>query len=362
MSDYSSSYSSHFHGSYAASDVHLLFTPHLISEQPSEETINAVSGVQAVEYQPSEAYLKFFYATFAQNRRRLAQDILSLARQLMFRSRKRPRLLVSLARAGIPIGVLLKRTLQEHLKVDMAHYSVSLLSDAGLDENALHYILQHHDPLGRDITFVDGWTATGTVARALWQGISHFNRKHKTQISPDLHVIADLAGIATIAATTEDYLIPSALLNATINGLVSRPWRLETELDSFFNCYFFEYRLDEDLSRWYVEQLLSEIKQLDNTPPCIQPEVRIRQQETSQTFMDEMIKTYRLASLRQFKPGLGESTRLLLQGNGQASELLVRNRRSSDVEGLLLLANEQGIPVTEMSSMPYKAALVMTKE
>lgn len=346
----------HFYGSYLPSDVQLLLTPTCIDGNDPE----ALAAVPAklIEHQPSEAYLKFFYNAFAQNRRRLAQDTLSLARQIVLRTHGgRPRVLVSLARAGIPVGVLLKRTLQEHLKVDITHYSVSLLRDEGLDEQALLHILQHHDALGRDITFVDGWTATGTVARALWQGISRLNRYHKTQISPDLHVIADLAGVATIAATTEDYLIPSALLNATISGLVSRPWHDEAE--QFFNCYYFQHRQTEDLSQWYVDQLMAEIRQLDSTPPCILPDVRIRQQETSQFFIEQIIKTYQLQSIDQFKPGLGEATRLLLQGEAKPDRLLVRNRRSVEVEGLLLLANEQGVTVTEMAAMPYKAALIM---
>lgn len=347
----------HFYGSYLPSDVQLLFTPTCI-DGSDPEALAAVPAKLA-EYQPSEAYLKFFYNAFAQNRRRLAQDTLSLARQLVLKTRGgRPKVLVSLARAGIPVGVLLKRTLQEHLKVDIEHYSVSLLREEGLDEQALLHILQQNDALGRDITFVDGWTATGTVARALWQGISQFNRRHKTQISPDLHVIADLAGIATIAATTDDYLMPSALLNATISGLVSRPWHDEIT-EQFFSCYYFQHRQAEDLSQWYVDQLMAEIQQLERTPPCIEPDVRIRQQETSQFFIEEIIETYQLQSIDQFKPGLGESTRLLLQGAAKPDRLLVRNRRSSDVEGLLLLANEQGVTVTEMVAMPYKAALIM---
>ena len=44
----------------------------------------------------------------------------------------------------------------------LPHYSVSIIRDRGIDENALHYIYRTH-PEGK-IQFVDGWTGKGAIS------------------------------------------------------------------------------------------------------------------------------------------------------------------------------------------------------
>ncbi|MFP3472223.1 tellurite-like stress resistance cysteine protease StiP, partial [Micrococcus sp. SIMBA_144] len=64
--------------------------------------------------------------------------------------------LVSLARAGTPIGVLIKRYLFYKYDQSFPHYSISIIRDRGIDEEALRYILNEHP--GSSISFIDGWT------------------------------------------------------------------------------------------------------------------------------------------------------------------------------------------------------------
>ena len=73
--------------------------------------------------------------------------------------------LVSLARAGTPIGILIRRYLQGRYGADLPHYTISIIRGRGIDRNAMAYLLDRHAP--GDIQFVDGWTGKGAIQRQL---------------------------------------------------------------------------------------------------------------------------------------------------------------------------------------------------
>jgi hypothetical protein len=64
---------------------------------------------------------------------------------------------VSLARAGTPMGALLARALRWLGRTDVRHYSISIIRDRGIDENALAFILRN----GKGVRRRDwrSWTA-----------------------------------------------------------------------------------------------------------------------------------------------------------------------------------------------------------
>ena len=70
--------------------------------------------------------------------------------------------------------------------------------------------------------FVDGWTGKGAIARELAAAVVLANADLGTAFAPDLAVLADTGHCVEIFGTREDYLIPSACLNSTVSGLVSR--------------------------------------------------------------------------------------------------------------------------------------------
>ena len=73
-----------------------------------------------------------------------------------------------------------------------------------------------------EIAFIDGWTGKGVIARELEQSVKGFNSKFNSEVSSDLHVLSDPGGFAAVAGTRLDYLLPNAMLNATVSGLISR--------------------------------------------------------------------------------------------------------------------------------------------
>jgi hypothetical protein len=128
--------------------------------------------------------------------------------------------LVSIARSGTPIGVVLARTLRCHCNREVYHYCVSVVRDKGVDRNAFKKILSLRPD--DSIILVDGWTGKGVIAHEVLHGVAALNRDWGTNISEGLAVLSDLAGVSSMAAGTDDYLIPSCLLNSVVSGLISR--------------------------------------------------------------------------------------------------------------------------------------------
>src|SRR5690606_24640367 len=116
--------------------------------------------------------------------------------------------------------ILIKRYILERFKEDLPHYSISIIRDRGIDENAIHYILKNHP--GKQIQFIDGWTGKGAISLELTKACKGFKEKYGVALDDTLAVLADPGQCTSLSGTSEDFLIPSACLNSTVSGLVSR--------------------------------------------------------------------------------------------------------------------------------------------
>ncbi|NJL73589.1 MAG: hypothetical protein HC888_19740 [Candidatus Competibacteraceae bacterium] len=113
------------------------------------------------EKPPEQEQLALYRQAMNANKVRFTRDIAALANAAYKLHRQSAEVtIVSLARAGTPVGVLLNRALKVR-GVTSYHYSISIVRDKsiGLDLNALKWICQNHDP--ESILFVDGWTGKG---------------------------------------------------------------------------------------------------------------------------------------------------------------------------------------------------------
>ena len=97
--------------------------------------------------------------------------------------------LVSLARAGTPVGILIKRYLKTYYHADVTHASVSIIRGRGIDEKAMAWLLERHAP--EDLQFVDGWTGKGAIQGQLQQAMQAY-----PGVSPGLAVLSDPACLA----------------------------------------------------------------------------------------------------------------------------------------------------------------------
>ena len=335
-----------FSGSYAPQDVTFLLKPVTLApvEVAAKEALiqsgrRHYSEMLSAESPPGPEYLRLYHEAFARNGPRLAQDIVDLAAALAERAAGRPEMVIaSLARAGTPIGVLLRRALIR-LGLPSTHYSVSIIRDRGIDREALRHIAARHDP--RDVVFVDGWTGKGTITTELQASLAD----RPFGFEPFLAVVADPAGCADLAPSDEDYLIPSGLLNAIVSGLVSRSV-LNDELvgpGDFHACVHYTHLAPQDLSRAFVDHvdaLMSPLKPRRITHDPARHAARAASREARVLGLMEDLG---LKDRNRIKPGVAEATRALLRR--LPDRLLIRDAADPDVAHLVHLAGERGVPI-----------------
>ena len=118
------------------------------------------SEMLPLEYEPSPAYLAAYHDALERYAGITAEAVARAAEQI-WESRGRQCALVSLARAGTPIGILIRRYLQGRYGADLPYYTISIIRGRGIDRNAMAYLLDRHAP--GDIQFVDGLYPKDTV-------------------------------------------------------------------------------------------------------------------------------------------------------------------------------------------------------
>ncbi len=348
-----------FSGSYRPTDVRFLLTPIVMDDIEIAEKERLIqtgqrhySELLSRETLPSPRYLALFHQVFAITKGRMAQRLLDLA-AIIAAQRTDTITLVSLARAGTPIGVLLKHILTDSFVRSVAHYSISIIRDRGIDENALRYILQNERHPAESILFVDGWTGKGVIARELAASVTAFNRQHHITLDTRLFALNDLAGVG-VAPSDADDLIPSGILNATLSGLVSRSI-LNDQIgsDDFHGCVFYREFLPQDLSVWFIEALLAEVGDClsQGYVPCPTPVAPNRERLPR---LLAMLRT-RFGALDEnhIKPGIGEATRVLLRRVPRL--LILRDPDAPESAHLLQLAAEKQVPWEADPCLPYQA-------
>lgn len=346
-----------FPGSYRAGDVDFLLRrlqQDFVDVAQKEALIQSgqrhYSQMLSPESAPSARYMRLFDTACAANNLRMAQDCLRLAGLIAAR-RAQQVTIVSLARAGTPVGVVVARLLRERFGRDAVHYCVSIVRDRGIDAAALRHILaQGHAP--ESLVFVDGWTGKGVIARELAGSVDAFNVRHDVAIDTGLYVLSDLAGAAACAASCDDYLIPSSILNATVSGLVSRTVMPEDlGADDFHGCVFYADFAGIDRSQAFADDLtaLALAANVAEAPVVDAHGAR----ERSQAYLRAAMGRYGVADVNLVKPGIGEATRVLLR---RVPRLLVlREADAPDVAHLAALAEEKQVPVEIDASLPYHA-------
>ena len=353
-----------FSGSYRPDDVTFLLKPLALDPTPIEEKEHCIqrgikhySEMISLEQVPSAAYWHVFDEAMARNLERFSQHLLDLAAYLDVQIPSGEIVLVSLARAGTPVGVALTRLLRTRMGREVNHYSVSIIRDRGIDANALRFILDHHEQ--NRVYFLDGWTGKGVIARELRGSVTAFNAAHSTQLPTELLAVSDLCGDAAHSATSQDYLIPSAILGGVISGLVSRSI-LNEQIgeDDFHGCVLLDDLSPFDRSRWFIEQI--EAVSAPLTPNATQlegdaPDLWSRRRQ----YLADLMVQHGIGDENLVKPGIGEATRVLLRRT--PALVILRDAEHPDIAHLRVLAEEKGVPIEQDSSIPYQAVSLIRR-
>ena len=349
-------------GSYPATDVGWLLTDlsGVALEAPVEEREEAIQSGGAhyaeslpVEYQPDAEYGELFAQALSVSAARIARAV-GVVTELVLAERGADPVLVSLARAGTPVGILMRRWAAQVHGRDLPHYAVSIVRGRGIDEVALRYLAGHHDPAR--IVFVDGWTGKGAIARELAAAVAEANAALGTEFSPELAVLADPGSCVTTFGTRADFLVPSACLNSTVSGLVSRTVlnpRLRRP-GEYHGAKFYRELADADVSTRFVETVVDHFASVADEVAREWP--RAQTSDRTPTWagwraVEELSERYGIGDVTLVKPGVGETTRVLLRRVPWA--VLVRPDAGADLDHVRLLARQRGVPVEEVEDLAY---------
>ncbi len=347
-----------FYGSYLESDVEFLLKIRDFQEISILEKERLIqtgekhySEVLTEEMDFPDEYLNLFDEIFDKNIDKLSRDVYSLSK---FISNIEKPVIVSLARAGTPYGVLIKRTLLNQFDLDVKHYSISIIRDKGIDFNALDYIIEHHG-IESTLIFVDGWTGKGAISDQLVKSIS----KYPKTIKYKFIVLTDIAGVADIAARREDYIIPSCLLNATISGLISRTL-INNNPNDYHQAKFYVNFKEKDISLNYVNKI-SEYISKNSIQFNLNDVVFFKNshKEKYAKFIHYMIGRYNISNSNYFKPGLGETTRMLIRRNPDF--IIINENYMSSLDHILLLCKIKDVKIFVQNDMPIPCAGVINK-
>ncbi|MFF5841376.1 phosphoribosyltransferase [Streptomyces massasporeus] len=330
-------------------------------EAPTEEREEAIQSGGAhyaeslpVEYQPSEQYQELFHAALEDSAARIAQAVGVVTETVLAERSPRP-VLVSLARAGTPVGILMRRWAQHRHGLDLPHYAVSIVRGRGIDANALRWLARHHDP--RDVVFVDGWTGKGAITRELAQALEEFEKSDGiTGFDPEIAVLADPGSCVRTYGTREDFLIPSACLNSTVSGLISRTV-LRADLvgpDDFHGAKFYRELAGTDVSVAFLDAVSARFPEVADAA-CAQAK-ELLATDRSPTWegwaaVERISEEYAIHDVNLVKPGVGETTRVMLRR--VPWKVLARAGAGSDLDHVRLLAEQRGVPVEEVDGLPY---------
>lgn len=344
-----------FHGSYDPQDVTFLLKPAQIGFVDVEEKERLIqSGTRhysemiSPEKVPGDAYMRLYDEALDRNAGRLKGDVATLAKRIVERFGRRVTL-VSLARAGTPIGVLLQRRMAAD-GIDTVHYSVSIIRGRGIDRVALDEIVRERGAQG--IVFVDGWTGKGAITDELERTLAG------TGVEPVLAVVADPAGRATIAATTDDYVIPSGILNGIVSGLISRSV-LNDEVvkpGDYHACLHQIHLTAHDRSKQFIDAV--EAADLVEVGTPWTPEDAVVARAVSRQVVLDIMRDHSVTDVNRVKPGIAEATRAILRRVPDAVH--VRDLDDVDTLHVVHLARDAGIPIgTLPNDCPYRAVTVI---
>ena len=353
-----------FTGSYDAEDVIFLLKPitfNQVDVVSKERLIQSgrrhYSELLAPEAAPDAAYLAIFEALTARYAQRLAGEIMALARHLQA-TRPAPITVVSLARAGTPIGALLVRALRRLGQAEAVHYSISIIRDRGIDQTALRWLLRHAGRAPAGVVFVDGWTAKGVIAEELRCALTAWNAQQPESLNPALVVVSDIGGVADVAATLDDYAIPSGILNATVSGLVSRSiLNACISPADFHGCVFYAAFAPYDRSVWFLDQVSQHFATVSTKAVQRDAEQRQQRRAAMQVLLERLHDRYRIQDRNFIKPGVAEATRVLLRR--LPDRLLLRDPEHPDVAHLRLLATQKRVSVEVDPHLPIQAVALI---
>lgn len=346
--------------SYKDEDVTLLLKDitGLVKPQPTKERERLIqsgkhySEMLPIEYVPTQKYMEVYKEALKTYAEPTALAVGTLSDKIMA-AKGKDVVLVSLARAGTPIGILVKRYIKFKYRLDVLHYSISIIKGRGIDGNAMKYLLARHQP--QQLLFVDGWIGKGAILGELRKDIEAYEG-----VSPDIAVVADPANVTELCGTHEDILIPSSCLNCTVSGLVSRTFLRDDMIgpDDFHGAVYYGELADSDLSYEFIDAI-ERCFSVDGKTTSHTGEKKIDGLGVDE--VRELARIFDVDDINLIKPGIGETTRVLLRRVPWKVLIDENYKNSHELGHVIRLAEEKDEPVEYYPLKHYKCCGIIRK-
>lgn len=354
----------------------------MVKPQPAQEREREIQAgrhyceMLPLEYVPTPAYMEAYREGLAHYAGATAQAVGILADKIMEKKGSQA-VLISLARAGTPVGILLKRYILRKYQTEVKHYSISIIRGRGIDHNAMKFLLEIYE--AKRLLFVDGWIGKGAILGELKKELAAY-----PGVSDEIAVLADPAGVTDLCGTHEDILIPSSCLNCTVSGLVSRTFLRDDIIGAhdFHGAVYYEEMEREDLSYDFIEAIEREFDcypsaakgKTENFPEdwrCSAPVSRkLCPNGSTEGKMAENAglqevraigRKFGISDINLIKPGIGETTRVLLRRIPWKILISSRCREDRSLAHILKLAQEKQVPVEYYPLQCYKSCGIIKK-
>ena len=328
-----------------------------------------------LEYTPSEKYM-YAYEQAVKNYSEATAAAVSVLAEKIYKKKGADLVIVSLARAGIPIGILLKRYLRNKYKINVPHYAISIIRGRDIDKNALDYIEARHPAEG--IQIVDGWIGKGAILTQLEKALADY-----PEIDKELGVVSDPAGLTELCGTHDDILIPSSCLNATVTGLISRTFLRKDIIgeNDFHGAAYYGELEGKDLSEAFLQNIEKYFTYWETDGEARKegtacPENILGSRESREEARKERTASlksnpeareaveyarknkraacpeiihgiaaeYQVEDINFIKPGIGEATRVLLRRIPWKILINPQYKEADELTHIYQLASEKGVP------------------
>ncbi|WP_436659820.1 cysteine protease StiP family protein [Acinetobacter sp. P1(2025)] len=347
-----------FSGSYQPNDVSFLLRKLNIAHTNVEDKEKLIqsgkkhySEMISLENPPTENHWENFNYALEHFGSRMALETQLLGNALLDRlNPEKPIILVSLVRAGVPLGVLLKNHISKHRAC--FHYGISIVRDKGIDQAALNHIMLNHPNDLENIVFVDGWTGKGAISRELTSSLKGMPVFFEHGMSiPKLVTLSDLAGGAWLASSRDDWLIPSGILGSVVSGLISRSIIDEhAKNGDLHGCVEYSHLQEHDISQKFIEDLTNQMNQQPTSDKCVWSDAdRAIQKVKSDDVVAFIQSEYQIDNINRIKPSIAEATRAVLRR--VPDRILLREPDDKNTLLLRHLAQKNNVPVDVVGNL-----------
>jgi hypothetical protein cdifQCD-6_08152 len=328
------------------------------------------STMLSKESLPTEMQMEVFEQSLERYKDKIAYGVMYLANNIQMKmnsQKKNEIVLISLIRAGLPLGVSIQRYFRSE-GVKSTHYGVSIIRDKGIDSVAMKAIIKAHP--NAFIAFIDGWIGKGAISRQLSGSCIDLG------IRRYFYALSDpTRDLTNDAPYKEDWLIPFGILGSVVSGLLSRTiYQEEPKLHGaiFFDDEEFKRK---DVTQHYLKvidkailsrkeafktwneqsnQYILEVLDGNDEPLGIAPKFS---EHGILTLCKRIMAQFNVSKLNNVKPSIAEATRAVLRRVPE--KVLVKDKNDPDVALLLNLCAKNGIEVGECDIAPYRAVTII---